>query len=95
MLGVIRIFAHEACGFVGSELLLAMVRKEVVFHIYKLAFFIDPGGQDEYEAHSCWEPVVFCLPFECVAAVSMLVSPALWSAVVAEEHHTVMIATAC
>jgi hypothetical protein len=41
-LRVIRIFTTHLCGFLLSELLLAVLRNEVVFDVYEPAFRVDP-----------------------------------------------------
>jgi hypothetical protein len=80
---VVWILATVLQGFVGAKLLLAVVRKEVVFDVHKLATLVHPRACSFF---SQCRPKYPSLPLEGVAAIAMLVSPSNWRAVVAEEH---------
>ena len=77
---------HLNCLLAG-ELLLATVGEEMVLDINELALGVDPACvSTEVECR------FFDLPLEGMASVAMIMPPAIWSAMVAEEHHASMIA---
>ena len=83
-LRVVWVFAGDADGLGLGELLLAVFGDEVVFDVDEFAGSIDPEGMLNLGVRS--NEWIWRVPFERVASVAVLISPALWGAMVAEKN---------
>ena len=84
-LGIVRILTGNSDCFGLRELFLTMLRQEMILDIDKLALFVDPTNSLVFHRVNHWEANS---PFEGMAAITMFVDPAIWCAMIAEEHQS-------